>query len=309
MKVTGLSASAQIVCYDAQSVDAGLLQSSSRKGSYLLKDGSISAQTVYNQECGIFIDEHLYIPLKMSKQLLTAREAEIYYRSLGKKIPDLYQVIRFKQAVEEINTSLKRIGMQEFVFPADILHQIWYEEALKDAKSGDMRRCVVISGYENYQKPSYLQIDKDCLLFADTILYRRTEECYEPISPILNFSWSGIDFLSAAIGETNYDFYRKKDLKLVYLGKNMNIRLLDHELIGTSDTLYQSLDGKLHKISSFSDDMSYSRHNDTQKVVISSYNEYIMEGIVESAWYDETYFQKNENGLFVKVDQKSVDIY
>ena len=34
-----------------------------------------------------------------------------------------------------------------------------------------------------------------------------------------------------------------------------------------------------------------------------------MEGIVESAWYDETYFQKNENGLFVKVDQKSVDIY
>lgn len=152
MKVTGLSASVQIVCYDAKSVDAGLLQSLFRKGSYLLKDGRTSTQTVYNQECGIFIDEHLYIPLKMSKQLLTAREAEIYYRSLGKEMPDLYQIIRFKLAVEDINASLKRIGMQEFTFPTDILHQVWYDEALKDAKSGDMRRCVVISGYENYQK-------------------------------------------------------------------------------------------------------------------------------------------------------------
>lgn len=299
----------QTICYDAKNVDAGLLQSSSRKGSYLLKDGSVSTQTVYNQECGIFIDEHLYIPLKMSKQLLTAREAEIYYRSLGEKAPDLYQIVRFKLAVKEINASLKRIGMYDFVFSEDILHNVWYEEALKDAKPDDTRRCVVIFGYKNYQKPSYLQIDKDCLLFADTILYRRTEKCYEPISPVLQFGWAGIDFLSAAIGETNYDFYREKDLKLVYLGKNMNVRLLDHELIGTSDALYQSLEGKLHKISSFGDDILYSSHDDTQQIVISFYNEYIMEGIVEAAWYDETYFQKNGNGLFVKVDEKSVDTY
>ena len=309
MKATGLSASMQIVCYDAKSVDAGLLQSSKCKGSYLLKNGKISAQTVYNQEWGIFIDEHLYIPLKMTKQLLTAREAEVYYRSMGEQMPDLYQIVRFKLAVEDVNSSLKRVGMQDFVFPEDILHNVWYEEALKDAKSSEMRRCIVISGYPSYQKPSYQQIDKDCLLFDDTIFYQRTEECYEPVSPVLKFNWSGIDFLCAEIAGTDYNFYRGKDLKLVYLGRDINIRVLDYELIGTSDTLYQNLEGKLHKVCPLSDDMSYSRCDKPGQIVIASYNEYVMEGIVESAWNDETYFQKDENGLFVQVDRKSVDTY
>ncbi len=309
MKATGLSASRQIVCYDAKSVDAGLLQSSKCKGSYLLKNGEISAQTVYNQEWGIFIDEHLYIPLKMTKQLLTAHEAEVYYHSLGEQMPDLYQIVRFKLAVEDVNASLTRIGMQDFVFPEDILHNVWYEEALKEAKSGEMRRCVVISGYPDYQKPSYQQIDEDYLLFADTILYCRTEECYEPVSPVLKFNWSGIDFLCAEIAEKNYNFYRGKDLKLVYLGRGTVIDLVDNELLVTGRSLYQNFEGKLYEVCSLDDNTSYSRCNNTGQIVITTSHEYVLDGILESAWNIKTYFQKNEEGLFVKVKTEDVDTY
>ena len=309
MKATGLSASMQIVCYDAKSVDAGLLQSSRCKGSYLLKNGEISVRTVYNQEWGIFIDEHLYIPLKMTKQLLTAHEAEVYYRSMGEQMPDLYQIVRLKLAVEEVNSSLKKIGMQDFVFPEDILHNVWYEEALKDAKSGEMRRCIVISGYPNYQKPSYQQIGKDCLLFDDTIFYQRTKECYEPVSPVLKFNWSGIDFLCAEVAGTDYNFYRGKDLKLVYLGSGTKIDLVDNEVLVTARCLYQNLEGKLYEVCSLDDNASYSRCKDTGQIVITVPGEYILDGILECAWNDKTYFQKNENGLFVKVNTEVIDTY
>jgi len=309
MKVTGLSASIQTNCYDANEIDAGLLKSSFYAGHYLLKNGSYSKCTVYNQECGIFIDDYLHIPLKQSKQLLTAREAEIYFLSLGKKIPNLYQAVRLKQAVDAVNLSLTRIGMQEFVFPRDILHNIWYEEALKTANSRDVRRCVVISEQKDYQRPSYLFIDDNCLLFADTILYRRSQECYEPLSPILKFSWSGIDFISAVIEHTSYDFYRGKDLKLVYLGKNTDVHPLDNELIDVSNTLYQNYNGQLYKIDSFSQRISYFRSNGKKVVMTTEVEEHYIDAILEYAGYNELHYQKDTNGLFVQISCKNVDTY
>lgn len=303
MKFKDLRAFEQIVCYDATSVNAGLLRYSSRKGSYLLKDGHPSIKTVYNQEIGIFIDENLYIPLKMSKQLFTAREAKVYYRTLGEKMPDLYQVIRFKLAVKVFNASLKKIGMQEYVFPEDILHNVWYEEALEDAKPGDTRRCVVISGYEGYQEPAYQLINNDCLLFADTILYRRTEECYKPVSPILKFRWSGLDFINAKIEGLEYIFYRGQDHKLVYLDAFVITRPINHELMVIFSRcspdfgdLYQSFGGKLHKICSFDPQTSFSRLNDIEILVSRS------KWLGGADQNEEMHFQKDENGLFVKVN-------
>ena len=91
MKLSGLSESKQVFCYDAKVINAGLLRKSSCSGNFLLKNGSTSSFVIYNQEAGIFIDENLYIPLKMSKQLFTAKEAKIYFDILGVKMPDLYQ--------------------------------------------------------------------------------------------------------------------------------------------------------------------------------------------------------------------------
>lgn len=310
MKVTSLSASGQEFCYDANFVNAGLLQSPYRSGNFLLKNGSTSTWTVYNQECGIFVDDLLYIPLKMSKQLFTAREAEIYYSNLDAKVPDLYQIVRLKLAVEQVNSSLKKVGMEDFVIPTDVLKNVWYKEAMGGASSAECRRCVVILEREGYQKPSYQQINSSCLLFADTILYHRTEECYEPISPVLVLSWSGIDFLCANVGNENYVFYRGKDHKLVFLGIGCDIKILNDELIHISKQVYHSHDGKLHDVCYVDDNiMNYSYDKNANQVVISYEEEYCIEGIPECIDKVYCYLQKNENGVFVEVDRKYHTIY
>lgn len=310
MKLSSLSASKQLFCYDAKVIDAGLLRSSSCQGNFLLKNGQTSTYPVYNQEAGIFIDENLYIPLKMSKQLFTAQEAKVYFDILGVKIPDFYQIVRLKLALEKVNSSLRKVGMEEFVIPTDVLKNLWYEEALEYPKSDEVRRCVVISEYGNYQKPSYQEFNNSCLLFNDTLLYHRTDDCYEPISPVLVFNWAGIDFLRADVGGVNYVFYRGKDNKLVFLGVDCYIEFMNHELIRILTHVYQCCDGKLHEICYVSDhSINYSYDKNANQVVVSYEDEYVLDGITEERWEKCIYFQKNENGVFVEVGSDDITTY
>ncbi len=214
----------------------------------MLKNGKSSKSTVYDQECGIFIDEHLYIPLKISKQQLTAHEAEIYYLSLGQKIPDLYQAVRFKLAVSDVNRSLGRIGMKDFCFPSNILQDVWYKEACKNARPGEKRRCVVILEDDGYVRPEYQIIDNSYLLYESINLYHRSDECFDPVSLELVFSLNGFDFLTFTDGYTEYDFCRGKDLKLFFLGINTSVSFLASGFIAVDDVLYENNDGKLVKV-------------------------------------------------------------
>jgi hypothetical protein len=246
----------------------------------------------------------------MSKQLFTAQEAKVYFDILGVKIPDFYQIVRLKLALEKVNSSLRKVGMEEFVIPTDVLKNLWYEEALECPKSDEVRRCVVISEYGNYQKPSYQKFNNSCLLFNDTLLYHRTNDCYEPISPVLVFNWSGIDFLRADVGGANYVFYRGKDNKLVFLGIDCDIEFMNHELIHISTHVYQCCDGKLHDICYVSDHiLNYSYDKNANQLVIDYEEEYCIEKITECIDRIYCYFQKNENGVFVEVDRKYRTVY
>ena len=310
MKITGLSASEQIICYDAKCVDAGLLHGSYRKGYFFLKNGSISPYPVYNQEFGVFIDQHLFIPLKMSKKMFTAREAKIYFKTLGAKIPDFYQIVRLKLALENFNSALEQVGMKDFVLPSDVLDSVWYEEALESYhREEETRRCVVISEYDNYQKPCYQEFNNSCLLFDNSFLYKRTVDCYEPISPVLVFSWFGIDFFRATIDEKDYLFYRGKENKLIFLGIDCDIEILNHELIHISNNVYQSHEGKLYELCYACDSLSYHYDDATKRVSISYEDEYVMGVIPESRWREYIYFQKDENGLLIEVERKNITTY
>ena len=305
------SASKKCVCYDASSVVAGLLHRSSQEGYYLLKNGSISPYTVYNQENGIFIDDALYLPLKMTKQPLTAKEAKLYADSLKVKLPDLYQIMRLKMAVQKVNSSLRKVGMEDFCLISDVLKNVWYKEALEEAASNETRRFVVISSYDkHYRSPSYKLIDENCLLFADTLLYQRIGDGYEPLRPVLKFTWSGMDFLSVYIGKDEYVFYRGYNLKLMFLGKNIDVCLLDDEVMEISGSFYQVLDGKLYKFFTYSGTYTFScPENENDLLLLSFDNDCTIDGILESSGYFTYYFQKNEDGIFVEMDHQYVETY
>ena len=292
-------------------VDGDLLRHSSKAGHYLLKNGKVSPDTVYNQENGIFIDDVLYLPLKMTKQLLTAEEARLYADSLKVILPDFYQALVLKHAVERVNDSLRRIGMADFCLPSDVLKDVWYQEALETSAPDEVRRFVVIlSCNKHYYHPSYKLIDNNCLLFADTQLYQRTEDGYKSLFPVLGFTWSGIDFLSVNIGKDEYVFYRGSGPKLHYLGKNINVCLVDEEIIEISGHFYQLLDGKLYEFFTYSGYYTFSRPgNENGMIVLSFDDEYVIDGILESSGYFAYCFQKNEDGVFVEKDHQYIETY
>ena len=64
MKLTKENVLEQMVCYDTKKVESGLLVPSPYQGDYLLKDGSISRYTVFNQETGILIDKDIWLSLQ-----------------------------------------------------------------------------------------------------------------------------------------------------------------------------------------------------------------------------------------------------
>lgn len=309
MKVECFNASAQTICYDAKDADDGLLKDSRYEGYYLLKDGTRSFDTVYNQEAGVFADDNLYLPLSvMAKPAFGAGEAKDYFSGIGEEVPDLYEIVRLKLTCGRVNDSLEKIGMGGYALPKNILAKVWYKEALEDAKPSEKRRCVVIKHYGDYTEPVYSLPDNDCLLFDNSLVYARTADCFEPVRMSLICSWEGFDFLSAEIGGASYNFYRGKDLKPVFLGKRTSdaaasVKVYSNELIGIEQDselkVYQKLNGKLlfTGIKGYNTCVSriwVAAKEDKIEVTYSDFNYTYLEDIENTLTY-----RKNENGLYV----------
>lgn len=307
MEVKRFDASAQAACYDAKSVDAGFFANSYYRGNYLLKSGCVSTCTVYNMESGIFADEHLYLPLKvMTKQLFRPQEAKLYLESIGKGMPSLYQVMRIKLAVNEINESLKLVGMGSYALPEDVLNGVWYKEALDEASPTDVRRCIVVSHRGEYTEPVCKPLGKNLLSFNDSLLYRRTADSFVPVRMFLVFSLGGVDFLSAAAEDTVYDFYRGKDLKTVFLGENSIIRAYGSELIeveqpgASRDDLYQIINGGLARMDSYrssEDDVAHISQDGGKVTVMVSHRD---PSLFEGGWAETFTYKKGRNGLYTR---------
>lgn len=108
-----------------------------KPGYYLLKSGSISSATVYDQEAGIFADKGLYISLDMPKDQLTAEQTSVWLKAYGAQLPEYFWLRHIASAANEINKALDAIGMKDFALPDDVLHDCWTRENLKEALSND----------------------------------------------------------------------------------------------------------------------------------------------------------------------------
>lgn len=312
MKILSSYASGRIVCHDAQQEIAGLLQSSDKSGYYLLKDGSVSPWTVYDQEWGVLIDEHLCLSLKMSKTRLSAREVSLYCQTLGVKLPSLYQICRYGVALKKINASLQKIGMGDFgaLFAdsgkTNVFRDIWYQEAVEDPAVSGKRFCILINKLSWFEEPSCELIDGKYMLYDKSMLYKFEENKYVPVPLKAVLRWEDLDFFSVETEGISYDFYRGKDLALVYLGQNVEVEFLDKELVFFNNTLWQNQDGKLYKIEVFGNGISYRRDVATDTVEISLYGEYTLDGISQDSWTDIYSFRKNGKGRYVQVSHKQV---
>ena len=302
MKLAKKDVLEQMVCYDTKKVESGLLVPSPYQGDYLLKDGSISRYTVFNQETGILIDKDIWLSLQLSTQTLTASEAKAYYNSIDHPIPSLYQLIRLKLAVGEINKSLNRIGMKVFSLPEDILNQVWCEESLNEKTQTEKRRCVLIEPRASYQAPEYELIGGKYLLYKHKNLYKRTSEFYEPVKLVLLLNWNGIDFLQSEDEDIN--FYRNKDLQIHYLSIKENIRFYADELVRTENKLYQIKDGTIYLVTVLPNNVTICHNAGSSELIIE-------ETQILSLDYRDTVnvsyiYQRGEDGLFHYKDKRSI---
>lgn len=294
----------QMICYDTNEVETGLLVLSPYQGDYLLKDGSISRHTVFNQETGILIDKDIWLSLHLSTQVLTASEAKAYYNSIDHPIPSLYQLIRLKLAVGEINKSLTRIGMKVFSLPEDILNQVWCEESLKEIKQTGKRRCVLINTDTNYQAPEYKLISGNYLLYQNHSLYKRTSDFYEPVKLVLQLSWHGIDFLQSE--DKGINFYRNKDLQLHYLSAKEDIHFYANELVTAENRLYQIKDGTMHLISIVPDKVTIHHNAGSSELIIEEMQIHSLD--YQETTYVSHIYQKGEDGLFHFKETRSINV-
>lgn len=115
-------------------------------GAYLLKNGEVSEETVYNQEAGVLINHDLYVPLaKQPKQKLTAVEAETYAQIEGMEIPSLEDLVRLSWSYANVNKALDRIGCGWMCTEAPLFSNLWYKGAIAGAKEdGEKRQLLFI---------------------------------------------------------------------------------------------------------------------------------------------------------------------
>ncbi len=306
-----VEASKQVFYYDATKGGSCLLSSSQQAGYFLLKDGSKSFHTVYDQECGIFIDENLYIPLKLSKQKFTAHEARLYYETMEQKIPDLYKIVRLQQALYEVNQSLKAVGMQDYCFSGNVLEDLWYEENLSKADKDAKRRCIIINEYGDYTRPEYQLLRDDYLLYDKRLVYHKEEGKYHPKALTLCLTLSDVDilFLNGLI------FWRGKDKCLNYLPADNGVDLivLGKDLIRCENVLYQACDQGLVKVAKLDEENLY-RHTDINicsdtEFETKEYSIMTQEGIPYAEYLTVKKYQKNDKGIYAEISSDQINLY
>jgi len=113
-------------------------------GNYLLKNGTCSRHTVYNQESGIFVNANLVISLRIPENALSAPQVLAYAKAFDCELPDFFELRQIAGALPEISNSLSLIGMQSFAPEADnVFESYWTKELLNKAvEEHDEKVCL-----------------------------------------------------------------------------------------------------------------------------------------------------------------------
>lgn len=135
-----------------------------QSGDYLLKNGTVSKSTVYDQEAGIFVNANLYIKLDLPERPLTAEEANVYLGAYAYRLPEYFDLRQIAKCVPEINKALTAIGMKKYMLPEDVLDKFWCKESLGDAlekgEAGNTEeKRVLLIGYKQNVNYKYLFIE------------------------------------------------------------------------------------------------------------------------------------------------------
>lgn len=132
-----------------------------KPGCYLLKNGDVSATTVYDSEAGIFADAGLYIKLNMPENPMTAKQTTVWLKAYGTQLPDYFGLRRISAAAPEINKALDAVGMRNFSLPDDVLNSCWcketLEKAVNNAESGSPAKKRLLPVGTRDVNPKYLK--------------------------------------------------------------------------------------------------------------------------------------------------------
>ena len=121
-------------------------------GQYLLKNGSCSPVTVFNQETGIFVNPNLYLSLELPPAPLTAEQTDVFCKAYGVRIPEYFELRQIAKASEALNRALDAVGMADFRLPDDVIAGCWCYESMSRALEDDdvsPRRVLLVGKKDN----------------------------------------------------------------------------------------------------------------------------------------------------------------
>ena len=136
-----------------------------KAGCYLLKNGSWSYSTVYDQEAGIFVNPNLYLKLDLPEaELFDAEQTCVYLKARSMQIPEFFDLRQIAKAVSEINNAFKAIGMSRFGLPENVLKNCWCKESLDEALGNDagknpVKKRILFVGHQENVDVRYLILD------------------------------------------------------------------------------------------------------------------------------------------------------
>lgn len=129
-------------------------------GQYLLKNGSVSSTTVFNQENGIFVNPNLYLSLEMPQSPLTAEQTKVYCKAYNVRIPEYFELRQIEKEAEKLNQALSAVGMDSFKLPENILTNCWCQEGMEKSLENEdtTPRRVLLVGKQNNVPDLYIVI-------------------------------------------------------------------------------------------------------------------------------------------------------
>lgn len=133
-------------------------------GYYLLKNGSWSCSTVYDQEAGIFVNPNLYLKLDMPADAFNAKQTCVYLKACDMQIPEYFDLRQIAKVIPEINDALTAVGMADFALPDDVLEACWCKESLDNAydnciSNDSIKKRILSVGHQTNVNANYLVLD------------------------------------------------------------------------------------------------------------------------------------------------------
>lgn len=125
-----------------------IMKKSPKLGSYLLKDGRISVETVFAQEEGVFLEENIWVPvasLVSGEEKFNAVQAVAYCLERGLRpltLGELFPLLEYSKR-NVFNNALCAIGKCFCSVVKDPLSACWYQEVLFDKNAGNRSLIAV----------------------------------------------------------------------------------------------------------------------------------------------------------------------